>query len=85
MVPKGTEHKPSSPGGSILMFEPSGTLTTGDRHEGDIPAHVDSTTGRKSADNPASAQPPAIASAGLRTADDPMEARGWLCRVSACV
>ena len=45
VVPKGTEHKPSSPGGSILMFEPSGTSTTGDRHEGDIPAHVDSTTG----------------------------------------
>ncbi len=46
VVPKGTEHKPSSPGGSILMFEPSGTLTTGDRHEGDVPGHVDSTTGR---------------------------------------
>ena len=46
VVPKGIEHKPSSPGGSILMFEPSGTLTTGDRHEGDVPAHVDSTTGR---------------------------------------
>jgi mannose-6-phosphate isomerase-like protein (cupin superfamily) len=46
VVPKGTEHKPSSPGGAILMFEPSGTLTTGDRHEGAIPAHVDSTTGR---------------------------------------
>jgi len=45
VVPKGTEHKPSSPGGSIMMFEPSGTSTTGDRHEGDIPAHVDSTTG----------------------------------------
>jgi len=45
VVPKGTEHKPSSPGGSILMFEPSGTSTTGDRHEGDIPGHVDSTTG----------------------------------------
>lgn len=45
VVPKGTEHKPSSPGGSILMFEPSGTSSTGDRHEGDIPAHVDSTTG----------------------------------------
>jgi mannose-6-phosphate isomerase-like protein (cupin superfamily) len=47
VVPKGTEHKPSSPGGSILMFEPSGTLTTGDRHQGDIPAHVDSTAGRE--------------------------------------
>jgi mannose-6-phosphate isomerase-like protein (cupin superfamily) len=45
VVPKGTGHKPSSPGGSILMFEPSGTSTTGDRHEGELPAHVDSTTG----------------------------------------
>jgi mannose-6-phosphate isomerase-like protein (cupin superfamily) len=45
VVPKGTEHKPSSPGGSILMIEPSGTVSTGDRHEGTIPAHVDSTTG----------------------------------------
>lgn len=45
VVPRGTEHKPSSPGGAILMFEPSGTSTTGDRHEGDVPAHVDSTTG----------------------------------------
>jgi mannose-6-phosphate isomerase-like protein (cupin superfamily) len=47
VVPKGTEHKPSSPGGSILMFEPSQTLTTGDRHEGEIPANVDSTTGHE--------------------------------------
>jgi mannose-6-phosphate isomerase-like protein (cupin superfamily) len=45
VVPKGTEHKPSSPGGSILMFEPSGTSTTGDSHEGELPAHVESTTG----------------------------------------
>ena len=45
VVPKGTEHKPSSPGGAILMFEPSGTLSTGDRHDGEIPAHVDSTAG----------------------------------------
>ena len=45
VVPRGTEHKPSSPGGSILMFEPTGTSTTGDRHEGDLPDHVDSTTG----------------------------------------
>jgi hypothetical protein len=28
------------------MFEPAGTVTTGDRHEADIPAHVDSTAGR---------------------------------------
>lgn len=47
VVPKGTEHKPSSPGGAILMFEPTGTLTTGDRHEGDIPLHVDSTAGHQ--------------------------------------
>jgi mannose-6-phosphate isomerase-like protein (cupin superfamily) len=47
VVPKGTEHKPSSPGASILMFEPSGTSTTGDRHEGEIPDHVDSTIGHE--------------------------------------
>jgi mannose-6-phosphate isomerase-like protein (cupin superfamily) len=47
VVPKGTEHKPSSSGGSILMFEPNGTVTTGDRHDGDIPDHVDSTTGHE--------------------------------------
>jgi mannose-6-phosphate isomerase-like protein (cupin superfamily) len=45
VVPQGTEHKPSSRGGSIMMFEPTGTSTTGDRHEGEIPGHVDSTTG----------------------------------------
>ncbi|MCO1657811.1 cupin domain-containing protein [Pseudonocardia humida] len=45
VVPKGVEHKPSSPGGSILMVEPTGTSTTGDRHDGAIPSHVDSTTG----------------------------------------
>jgi mannose-6-phosphate isomerase-like protein (cupin superfamily) len=46
VVPRGTEHKPSSPGGAILMFEPSGTSTTGDRNQGEIPAYVDSTVGR---------------------------------------
>lgn len=45
-VPRGVLHKPSSPGGAIMMFEPAGTVTTGDRHEGDIPRHVDSTIGR---------------------------------------
>jgi mannose-6-phosphate isomerase-like protein (cupin superfamily) len=44
-VPRGTEHKPSSPGGAqILMFEPTGTPTVGDRHE-EIPEQVDATTG----------------------------------------
>ena len=47
VVPRGTEHKPSSPGGAVMMFEPSGTLSTGDRHEGEIPAHVHSTTGQE--------------------------------------
>jgi mannose-6-phosphate isomerase-like protein (cupin superfamily) len=47
VVPKGVEHRPSSTGGSILMFEPTGTASTGDRHEGAIPGHVDSTTGHE--------------------------------------
>ena len=48
VVPRGVEHRPSSPGGaSILLFEPTGTSTTGDRHDGDIPADVDSTTGHE--------------------------------------
>jgi mannose-6-phosphate isomerase-like protein (cupin superfamily) len=46
VVPRGTPHRPSSPGGAILMFEPTGTSTTGDSHEGDIPDHVHSTSGR---------------------------------------
>ena len=45
VVPRGTEHKPSGFGGAILMFEPRETLSTGDRHEGDIPGYIDSTTG----------------------------------------
>jgi mannose-6-phosphate isomerase-like protein (cupin superfamily) len=45
VVPRGTEHKPSSVGGaSILMFEPTGTSTVGDRHD-PVPDHVDVTTG----------------------------------------
>jgi mannose-6-phosphate isomerase-like protein (cupin superfamily) len=44
-VPRGTEHKPSSAAGaSILMFEPTGTPSVGDRHDA-VPAHVDATTG----------------------------------------
>ncbi|MGW2592501.1 cupin domain-containing protein [Streptomyces sp. NPDC001515] len=46
-VPKGTEHKPTAPdGASILLFEPTGTPTVGDRHE-EIPDHVDATTGHE--------------------------------------
>ena len=46
VVPRGVEHRPTSPGASILMFEPSGTSTTGDRHD-EIPDHVDSTVGHE--------------------------------------
>jgi mannose-6-phosphate isomerase-like protein (cupin superfamily) len=46
VVPKGTSHKPSSPGGAVvLLVEPTGTLTVGDEHD-DVPDHVDATTGR---------------------------------------
>lgn len=48
VVPRGTEHRPSSPGGaSILLIESAGTLSTGDRSEADIPEHIDSTRGRE--------------------------------------
>ena len=44
-VPRGTEHKPSAPtGAAILLFEPTGTVTVGDRHD-EVPDHVDATTG----------------------------------------
>jgi len=45
VVPQGTEHKPSSPSGAILMFEPAGTVNTGDRHD-DLPGYLTSTTGQ---------------------------------------
>ncbi|MEM9467601.1 MAG: cupin domain-containing protein [Actinomycetota bacterium] len=47
VVPRGVEHRPTSPGGSILMFEPTGTPTSGDRHDGELPDHVDSTIGHR--------------------------------------
>ncbi|WP_330458890.1 cupin domain-containing protein [Streptomyces sp. NBC_00820] len=44
-VPRGTEHKPYAPVPTeILVFEPTGTLTVGDRHD-EVPDHVDATTG----------------------------------------
>ena len=46
VVPRGMFHKPSSSGASILMFEPTGTNSTGDYHEGSLPENVESTTGR---------------------------------------
>ena len=45
VVPRGTEHKPSSAdGASILMFEPTGTVNTGDQHD-QLPEHITTTTG----------------------------------------
>jgi mannose-6-phosphate isomerase-like protein (cupin superfamily) len=49
-VPRGTKHKPSAPTGAfILMFEPSGTSTVGDRHD-EVPAHIAATAGRPLSD-----------------------------------
>lgn len=46
VVPRGTEHKPSSvAGAAILMFEPTGTANTGEHHE-QLPEHITTTTGR---------------------------------------
>ncbi|WP_030435294.1 cupin domain-containing protein [Actinoplanes subtropicus] len=45
VVPAGVEHRPAAPDGAeILMFEPTGTSTVGERHD-PVPAHVDVTTG----------------------------------------
>jgi mannose-6-phosphate isomerase-like protein (cupin superfamily) len=45
VVPRGTEHRPVSPGGAaIMLFEPTGTLSTGD-YDGEIPSHITPTTG----------------------------------------
>ncbi|MGS2591235.1 cupin domain-containing protein [Streptomyces hebeiensis] len=44
-VRRGTPHRPYAPeGAAILMFEPTGTPTVGDRRD-EIPDHVDATTG----------------------------------------
>ncbi|MEI7058879.1 cupin domain-containing protein [Nocardioides sp. CCNWLW239] len=45
VVPRGIEHCPESAGGAtVMLLEPTGTLSTGD-YDGAIPAHIDSTTG----------------------------------------
>ena len=46
VVRRGTFHKPSSDGASILMFEPTGTNSTGDDYQGILPENVESTIGR---------------------------------------
>jgi mannose-6-phosphate isomerase-like protein (cupin superfamily) len=45
VVPCGQQHRPvSHKGASILLFEMSGTLTTGD-FSGSVPSYIDSTSG----------------------------------------
>lgn len=46
-VPMGVEHKPSATGAAILLFEPTATVSTGDRQSEPIPGRVDSTAGRE--------------------------------------
>jgi mannose-6-phosphate isomerase-like protein (cupin superfamily) len=44
-VPRGIEHRPYAPVPTqLLLFEPTGTLTVGDRHD-PVPDHVDVTVG----------------------------------------
>ena len=45
VVARGTFQNASSDGASIVMFEPTGTNSTGDDHEGSLPENVESTTG----------------------------------------
>ncbi|HEY9411609.1 MAG TPA: cupin domain-containing protein [Jiangellaceae bacterium] len=45
VVPRGIEHRPSTTGASILLFEPTGTPNTGDRHD-EVPDHITTTVGR---------------------------------------
>lgn len=45
VVPRTTWHRPySAAGASLLLFEPSGTSSVGDRHD-EVPDHVEATTG----------------------------------------
>lgn len=45
VVPRAIEHCPESPdGATVLLLEPTGTVSTGN-YEGEIPDHIDSTTG----------------------------------------
>lgn len=48
VVPRGVEHKPASPppGAAIVMFERSGTMTTGDRHD-PLPPGIPTTRGER--------------------------------------
>ncbi|MDJ0953556.1 MAG: cupin domain-containing protein [Acidimicrobiia bacterium] len=45
VVPQGVEHKPTSQGGAILMFEPHGTASTGGVDGDALPEGIARTTG----------------------------------------
>jgi mannose-6-phosphate isomerase-like protein (cupin superfamily) len=46
VVPRGVDHKPfSGSGASIVVIDPAGTPTTGDRHD-PLPAHIQTHTGQ---------------------------------------
>ena len=45
VVPRGVEYRPESGNGAtVMLLEPTGTLSTGD-YDGSIPDHITSTTG----------------------------------------
>lgn len=45
VVPRNAVHRPVSvPGATLVLIEPTGTLTTGD-FDGEVPDHIDSTQG----------------------------------------
>ncbi|PUA81231.1 cupin domain-containing protein [Nocardioides currus] len=47
VVPRNLLHRPSSAeGATILLVEPTGTVTTGD-FDGEVPDHIDSTVGHR--------------------------------------
>ncbi len=45
VVPRGVEHKPTSQGGAILMFEPHGTASTGNVGAEALPEGIARSTG----------------------------------------
>ncbi|MGL5930157.1 MAG: hypothetical protein ACRCY8_14590, partial [Dermatophilaceae bacterium] len=58
-------HRPVSAGGAtLLLVEPTGTVTTGD-FAGDVPEHIDSTTGHRLAEPDGA---PSVVAHGTRTA-----------------
>jgi mannose-6-phosphate isomerase-like protein (cupin superfamily) len=52
VVPRNHLHRPvSTEGATLILVEPTGTLTTGD-YDGEIPHHIDATIGHSVSQNP---------------------------------